>query len=693
MKEYLKKKERTRRSPLVKGRLHWLFDGSHPFMKCISLALILNLFVEMLCRRSLVEGFLHVIESPVVFLYNALIILLTLVPALFFKRQNFYLYLASVAWLGLGITNCVLLGMRTTPLSAIDFSILLSALNIVGIYLEPVQLVLIVAAILAAIALSVILFRHSAKMRPHYVRGAVLVSVTGVLLAIFTLLSVKSNVISTTFPSLAEAYDDYGFAYCFSVSVIDRGIDEPDDYDSDRVEEILDKLPETNETNAEELPNVIFIQVESFFDVNRLQNYVYTEDPVPYWTYLRENYPGGLLGVPSIGAGTANTEFEIISGMSLDYFGVGEYPYKTILKETPAESVAYNLKELGYSAHAVHNHTYDFYDRNFIYTHLGFDTFTPIEYMPNVERNFINWAKDSIIPREIMKALDSTEEKDLVYAITVQAHGKYPTDLTGYETDLDYVYSGDGEDPIIHEQFVYFLSELGESDKALKMLLDMLSEYDERTVVVIFGDHLPALDITDNDIAEGTSLDTEYVIWSNYGLECENRDLAAFQLNAHVLDAIGVNNGNVTKLHQLGESNDSYLSDLETLEYDMLYGERYAYIDNILPYLPTDIKYGVAPVEIRGVSSESNILHVYGSNFTEFSRIKIGGIVYDTVLISDSELMLISSASLILPEASAMISVAQVDSNGYVITETEGINVDLSQYAVSDNWGGILKQF
>ena len=140
MKVNFERKRKTDRSPLTKNRMHWLFDGTHPFGKCVSLALVLNLIVEMLCRRSVVDGFLHIIESPLVFLYNSLIILLTLVPALLFVRQNFYLYFASVIWLGLGGTNCVLLGMRTTPLSAIDFSILVSALNIVGIYLNSVAI-------------------------------------------------------------------------------------------------------------------------------------------------------------------------------------------------------------------------------------------------------------------------------------------------------------------------------------------------------------------------------------------------------------------------------------------------------------------------------------------------------------------------------------------------------------------------
>ncbi|MFQ9394794.1 MAG: hypothetical protein ACLR2E_13080 [Lachnospiraceae bacterium] len=42
--------------------------------------------------------------------------------------------------------------------------------------------------------------------------------------------------------------------------------------------------------------------------------------------------------------------------MNIDDFGIGEYPYKTVLKEKTCESLAYNLKSYGYKAYAIHNH-------------------------------------------------------------------------------------------------------------------------------------------------------------------------------------------------------------------------------------------------------------------------------------------------------------------------------------------------
>ena len=138
-----------------------------------------------------------------------------------------------------------------------------------------------------------------------------------------------------------------------------------------------------------------------------------------------EEYSSGYFEVPGGGAGTANTEFETIVGMNLHYFGPGEYPYKTILKKTTCESMAYALKKIGYRADAIHNNTAEFYGRNEVFANLGFDTFTPIESMYCTQRTETGWADDSILTRYILECLDSSEEPDYIYTISVQGHGAY----------------------------------------------------------------------------------------------------------------------------------------------------------------------------------------------------------------------------------------------------------------------------
>lgn len=296
-------------------------------------------------------------------------------------------------WLGLGIADFVLTSYRTTPLSAIDFALLKSVWSILQVYLDIWQIVLVIVLFLAIVAGLVVLYRHARKMQARRLGGLVFVSSCGVITALSSILLLSTGILSNEFYNLADAYADYGFPYCFARSIFDRGIDEPEDYSVNRVQQFLSDIHAETDSTPSKTPNIVMVQLESFFDVNYLRNLTYSENPVPVFTALKANFPHGFLTVPALGAGTANTEFEVITGMNLDYFGTGEYPYETILKKTACETIGYDLKELGYSTHAIHNNTATFYDRNLVYPNLGFDTFTSLEYMDNIETNALGWPR------------------------------------------------------------------------------------------------------------------------------------------------------------------------------------------------------------------------------------------------------------------------------------------------------------
>ena len=98
-----------------------------------------------------------------------------------------------------------------------------------------------------------------------------------------------------------------------------------------RMDIISQNVANANTTRTEK-PNIILIQLESFFDSAEAEFFTTSKDPIPTFHSLMKNYSSGYFKVPSVGAGTANTEFEVLTGMNLRYFGPGEYPYKTLLK-------------------------------------------------------------------------------------------------------------------------------------------------------------------------------------------------------------------------------------------------------------------------------------------------------------------------------------------------------------------------
>lgn len=308
-------------------------------------ALLLNLLIETLGRfptAGIFGGLTFMVHSPLVFLYNALILYATLVLASLSKRRVFFFTIISIFWLGIGIINGVILTQRMTPFTVKDLSNLNDGLTIVTNYLSNYEIIGAIAAGLIAVGLLVLLFIKGPQKRDGVKRKRNLVAV--LLVIAFTFLSssfvIRAGIVQTFFGNLAYAYRDYGVVYCFVNTWLNTGISKPDGYSKEEILSIFDKK-ELGDDNAmlltqkdedEEHPNILFLQLESFIDPMTIQSIQLSQDPCPNFRRLMQTYSSGELTVPACGAGTANVEFEVLTGLSVKFFGPGEYPYKAVLK-------------------------------------------------------------------------------------------------------------------------------------------------------------------------------------------------------------------------------------------------------------------------------------------------------------------------------------------------------------------------
>ena len=325
--------------------------------------------------------------------------------------------------------------------------------------------------------------------------------------------------------------------------------------------------------------------------------------------------------------------------MSLRYFGPGEYPYKTVLSEKTCESIPYVLRDIGYDTHVIHNNEADFYSRRTVFPMLGFDSFTSAEYMPDVtDTTETGWIKDHILTDEILKCLESSENRDYIYTISVQGHGDYPAEPILDHPEIRVTGAEDREKN--DYSWEYYCNEIQEMDEFIRELTDTLSEYPEPVVLVMYGDHLPTMGLKTKELSNRYLFQTQYVIWDNMGLEKEDENLAAYQIGAEVLDRVGIHEGNIVRYHQNRRNTKNYQKDLEVLQYDMLYGKQYIY-GGESPYAVTDMRMGTVPVEIKAVVEVSDgIYHVTGENFTAASRLEINGeVVKDAVFLGTTSLM------------------------------------------------------
>ena len=598
--------------------------------------------IEMISRRSFSAAWTYMTTKPLVFAYNAALIFTTSLIVYLFRRRCFWRVLISILWLLLGIINGVILSNRVTPFTGPDLHLLTDGMAVLNKYLPAwgVVLALILLGFFALLLLILLIKAPKYKRKVKFRYDFLLVVVGAALFAGATQLALEKRILSNYFGNIAFAYEDYGYPYCLAVTIFDTGISCPRDYSEQeitRIEKTEDNLPATNEDSK---PNIIFVQLESFFDPTLVEYLNISEDPIPNFRKLMKEYTSGYYKVPSVGAGTANTEFESITGMSLHYFGPGEYPYKSILKETTCESAPYVLKNLGYSTHAVHNNEANFYGRRSIFPNLGFDTFTSAEYMSEEEdKNPLGWTKDEVLTDEIIKCLDSTEESDYIYTISTQGHGAYPEEQL--IDDPEITVSG-AETEAQNNQWEYYCNEIHEMDNFVKELTDALADYPEDVILVMYGDHLPTMGLTVEDLKNKYLFQTQYVMWDNFGLEKKDENLAAYQMAAEVMDRAGIHEGTIFRYHQARRNTRNYQVDLETLQYDVLYGKKYSY-DGESPFQRTKMRMGLYDVTLDSMEEISTVDHTYrlkGTNFTPSSQVKLNGEWYDTVYVNPTTLMI-----------------------------------------------------
>ncbi|MBR2001204.1 MAG: sulfatase-like hydrolase/transferase [Firmicutes bacterium] len=639
----------------------------NPLINIVVLTVLVTVYIEIWNQKGFSDLMAFLEHRTQWFGINALIVLVTLMPGLVLKRRIFYYTLVSLLWVIGGTVNGVILTQRITPFTINDFDVVQTGLGVLPNYFTGAELAAMGGGLLAATFLLVIVFFKAPKTgQRKIVRGAVIMALCLAMMFSGIQNMMENGNLSNVFHSLGDAYKKFGFSYCFASTWLNRGVEMPPDYDEDRMNGILASLKEAQSgegVSSEDIPNVVYVQLESFMDPQYIQWLECSEDPVANWNKLKESGSSGFLTVPVVGAGTSNTEMEILTGMKIQFFGPGEYPFETILKKTTVESTAYILKDLGLATHALHNHRGVFYGRNEIYANLGFDDFTSLEYMLDVTKTPKNWARDQVLTDEIMTALTSTAGRDYVYTVSVQGHGKYPEEVI-YEDPAIQVTATEGavttEGAITQgrvNQFEYYIQQIHEMDQFIGDLTDALEEYDEPVVAVFYGDHLPNLGIEVEELTNGDLFQTEYVIWANYDIEQEDKDIAAYQLSAEVFDRLGIHDGTVFQLHQTQKEQNGYLSDLKALQYDMLYGEQYIYGDEGAP-LPTDMKMGIRDIVVTGVYEEDGQWYVEGENFTTYSEVTVDGELLATEYISKN-LLLVNGVTF-LPDAS-QIQISQVE--------------------------------
>ena len=453
---------------------------------------------------------------------------------------------ASVAYIiglifvtGVGIANYYTMCFRSSPILPWDLMSLQTAFSVTNNYkfsIEQRMLVVtlgFVAMIILASRLDVRLPKLNLKRTLRRLIGAA-ACVGGIFLMIFALQveSVQKYLkLEETLFTPTHLYKTNGFMVSFMYDLQFIRVKEPKGYSIEVVEEIMDRYAVDAEdaVDLEEQPNLIVIMNEAFSDLSVLGDFETNQDYMPFIRNLTEDAVKGNMYVSVKGGNTANSEFEFLTGNTMAFLPQGSVAYQQYIHaETP--SMASWMGSLGYETAGLHPYYASGWDRDEVYPFLGFDTSAFLYDFKNrkIIRKYVSdeTAYDKIIDMYEDKAED---ERLFAFEVTMQNHGGYYQDYENFEHTISLAFESDTKSAQHYTE--QYLSLIKESDRAFEELVNYFKEQDEKTVVVMFGDHQPA-DLIARPIQKlngtygDTSIEAEqdrfvvpFVIWANYDIE------------------------------------------------------------------------------------------------------------------------------------------------------------------------------
>lgn len=321
-------------------------------------------------------------------------------------------------------------------------------------------------------------------------------------------------------------------AYLANLNLIN--IKKPEGYSAEKTEELQEEIkkPEGEQFELAKAPNIIVIMNEAFSDLGVIGDFNASEDCMPFFRSMMEQYTGGHLMVSVKGGNTANTEYEFLSGDSMAFLPAGSVVYQQyISREIP--TLASYLRSLGYSTEGLHPYLGSGWDRKRVYPLLGFDTFKDISYFTGARtiRKFVS--DESAFDKIIDEFQKKGDQKKFIFEVTMQNHSGYmanPATDNGFSqeislTDLPYA----TPESTAAERYLTLVKK---SDQAYEKLITWFEKnVTEPTIIVTFGDHEPSDYVTDViDSLTGfdkNSTDLEEVqkhyqvpffIWNNMGI-------------------------------------------------------------------------------------------------------------------------------------------------------------------------------
>ena len=679
-----------------------------------TILLIIIPFIALLLPEIIIRGHLGAIawisNYPTQFMVSYAI-LFGLINTLYVLPRRIYAaggVLAAALLAAGGFVSHQKLILRGEPLLPWDFRISKEALNI-SQHFEyfnsvPASLFIVTCLLIAAMGIGFRLIPKENYRFPQKFSTALL-SLALVLILVQPVSLQKAFSLELIAWNQKANYTVNGMALSFILNANANrlAVQEPESYQKSTIKNIVyQEKPAADTTNSGFAPNIIVVMSEAFWDPTVMEGISFSEDPLPYFHSLQQSYTSGVVLTPVYGGGTANTEFEVLTGFSTQFFPQGTTPYVQYVHK-PLEALPAILKSQGYKTTAVHTYHDWFYRRNSVYQYLGFDRFISQESFINPEYRG-NYIRDTELARKILYVMQETSQPDFIFAVSMQAHGPYSSDENPHAAVK---VNGDlqPETKAILENYTNIIADV---DKSLELLIEGVRLIKEPTMVVFFGDHLPLLgnamdvyreagyirDDMEDDFAYSDywkKYSTPILVWDNFSTPGQNLRLSANFLGPYILGHSMKTGSTLTGFLSTLYAQDSAVltpeqyrhhENLSTedcakyalLQYDCLIGNEYVYKFNPLnkPIVNHKFVLGHGPVVVNNVLyPDNNMLEIQGMDFCQNHVVYVNDSPVDTEFVDGTLLKAALPVADLNSDEALFVQVKLTDHWENIITESE----------------------
>ena len=497
-----------------------------PFLLTMAVLFLSLAQLELSCGRQ------QSLQFPYLLLNMATLLAVRSMFQLLCSRRWLSDFLLIILSTVIASVNYYVIRFKGSPLSFLELRNLGTALDVLGGYSIPItQTVPVILTLgILGIGLSVLHRRVSGKeVLPCYLQKLSLALVILLTLEIGYFGDAPIKPKQTVGWLWREAYEQYGFAPCTVESFLTlfHTIVEPEEYDAAAMD-AMELPPPKSSTNK--TPDIILILNESFYDLSLITDL--NADTEYLQSFQREDVYTGYAVVPAYGGGTNSSEYELLSSNSMALLP-GVTPFNT-LDLTHANSIVSHLSALGYETLGSHSESGENYYRSRGYPALGFDRiYFDEDFKGKTYYHNRYYESDESLYENLTAWYDEMPETPrFLYLLTIQNHGSW--DQNPSSADTVHAASDYGEyDDDVDE----YLTAISQSDEAFGQLTEHYEKVDRPVIICMVGDHCPnfADQIIDNkhspEAAQFLYRSTPMLIWANYDLGVQNKDLGTMSLN------------------------------------------------------------------------------------------------------------------------------------------------------------------